>query len=101
MFVRATALDIDETQKSQLGWMARAGTTPQKTAGKCQVILLASQGESNHWIAQQTGLSRPTILAARAAFSQRGIEGIGKPNERKRSRRALTPEVEQRFWIQL
>ena len=61
------------------------------------MILLASQGVSNHSIAQQTGLSRPTILAVRAAFTERGIEGIRRSKKRKRSRRALTPEVEQKI----
>ena len=59
--------------------------------------LLASQGVSNSPIAQRTGLSRPTILAARIAFTDRGIEGIRKSKKRKRSRRALTPEVEQKI----
>jgi transposase len=97
MFVRATALQVNEVQKRQLESMARAGITPQKTARKCEVILLASQGVSNYSIAQRTGLSRPTILAARVAFTQRGIEGIRKSKKRKRSRRALTPEVEQKI----
>jgi transposase len=97
MFVRATALQVDDVQKRQLESMARAGITPQKTARKCEVILLASQGVSNYSIAQRTGLSRPTILAARVAFTQRGIEGIRKSKKRKRSRRALTPEVEQKI----
>jgi transposase len=97
MFDRATALYVDEAQKSQLESLARAGTTPQKTARKCQVILLANQGVSNYAIAQRTGLSRPTILAARVAFTERGIEGIRKSKKRKRSRRALTPEVEQKI----
>src|SRR6202035_3526322 len=97
MFVRATALHVDEAQKSQLESMARAGTTPQKTARKCQVILLVIQGVSNYSIAQRTGLSRPTILAARVAFTERGIQGICKSKKRKRSRRALTPEVDQKI----
>jgi transposase len=97
MFVRATALQLDEVQKSQLESMARAGTTPQKTARKCEVILLASQGVSNCSIAQRTGLSRPTILAARVAFTERGIEGIRKSKKRQRSRRGLTLEVEQKI----
>jgi transposase len=58
---------------------------------------MASQGLSNHRIAQQTGLSRPTVLAARAAFAQRGTGGICEPQKRKRSRRVLTPELEQRI----
>src|SRR5512144_15611 len=97
MFDRAAALDIDEALERQLESLARAGTTPQRTARKCQVVLLARQGLSNHSIAQQTGFSRPTVLAVRAAFAQGGIEAIRKGKRRKRSRRALTAEVEQKI----
>src|SRR5271165_1215737 len=97
MFVPAAALTIDEGQKHQLESLLRAGSTPQKIVRRCQVILLASQGVANHSIAQQTGLSRPTILATRTAFSKRGDAGIGEPQRRKRSRRVLTPELEQRI----
>jgi hypothetical protein len=90
-------LTIDEGQKCQLESLLRAGSTPQKVACRCQVILLASQGVANHSIAQQTGLSRPTVLATRAAFAQRGTAGISAPQKRKRSRRVLTPELEQRI----
>ncbi|MGH3849994.1 MAG: IS630 family transposase [Pseudonocardiaceae bacterium] len=97
IFVRASALKLDEAQKRQLESLARAGATPQRTARKCRAILLASQGASNRSIAQQTGLSRPTILAARAAFVERGVAGIRKLKQRSRSRRALTPEIEQKI----
>src|SRR3989454_3678043 len=95
MFTRAAALRIDEAQKQQLESWARAGTTPQRVARKCEAILLASQGVSNHSIAQQTGLSRPTVLATRAAFSRRGCEALRQPQKRQGSRRVLTSEVEQ------
>src|SRR2546426_2110487 len=95
MFTRAAALRIDEAQKQQLESWARAGTTPQRVARKCEAILLASQGVSNHSIAQQTGLSRPTVLATRAAFGRGGLPALRQPQKRKRSRRVLTAEVEQ------
>jgi DNA-binding CsgD family transcriptional regulator len=95
MFTRAAALAVDEAQRRQLKALARAGTTPQGTARKCQVILLASEGMSNHAIAQQTGLSRPTILAARSAFGKRGVEALSEPQKRKRAPRVLTAELEQ------
>jgi len=97
MFVSAAALTIDEGQKQQLESLLRTGATPQKIVRRCQVILLASQGASNHSIAQQTGLSRPTVLATRAAFAKQGTAGICAPQKRKRSRRTLTPELEQRI----
>ena len=74
MFKRATALAIEEGQKHPEEFLARAGTTPQRLARKCEAILLASQGVSNYAIARQTGLSRPSVLATRAAFTQGGIE---------------------------
>jgi transposase len=97
MFTRAAALMINERQRQQLESWTRAGTTPQRVARKCEVILLASQGISNHAIAQQTGLSRPTILAARAAFARGGCEALRHPQKRHRSRRVLTSELEQKI----
>src|ERR1700693_4010464 len=97
MFARAQALTVGEKQKNQLEALIRSGSTPQRTARRCQVVLMASQGLSNHLIAQQTGLSRPTVLAARATFAKRGTAGICEPQKRKRSRRVLTPELEHRI----
>lgn len=97
MFIRAPALMIDENQRQQLEAWARDGRTPQRMARKCRVILLASQGISNHAIAQETGLSRPTVLALRAAFSHRGCDALRRSPERHRSRRVLTSELEQRI----
>ena len=97
VFVAATALDVNESQIRQLESWAQAGTTPQRIARRCRVILLASQGMPNRAIARQTGLSRPTILAVRAAFAKHGIEVVRKSKVRKRSGRALTAEVERKI----
>lgn len=97
MFTRAAALPINEGQKQQLESLVRSGTTPQGTARKCEVILLANRGLPNHSIARQTGLSRPTVLAARAAFAKRGIEAIRERPPRKRAGRTLTPELERKI----
>jgi transposase len=97
MFTRAAPLTIDESQKQQLESWARAGITPQRLARKCEVVLLASQGVSNYAIAQQTGLSRPTVLATRAAFARGGCQALRQPQKRKRSRPVLSPELEQKI----
>lgn len=97
MFTPAAALAVDRAQKLALESLARAGTTPQMLARKCRVILLASAGVPNNGIAQQTGLSRPTVIAVRAAFERGGVEGIRQSQKRRRSRRVLTPELEKRI----
>jgi transposase len=95
MFARAAALAPDPTVKRQLESLARAGTTPQRLARKCQVILLASEGVPNQSISQQTGLSRPTVIGTRAAFRSAGIEGLCQFQKRRRPRPVLRPELEQ------
>src|SRR6266508_6989561 len=97
MFTPADALSLDSSQKRVLESLARAGSTPQLLARKCKVILLASEGAPNNAIAQQTGLSRPTVIATRSAFVGGGLEAIRRRQKRKRSRRVLTPELEQRI----
>jgi len=44
MFPRAAALTVDEGQKGLQDSLARAGSTPQLLARKCELILLASRG---------------------------------------------------------
>jgi transposase len=61
------------------------------------VILLASAAVPNNAIAQQTGLSRPTVVATRAAFALQGVDALRQRQKRKRSRRVLTPELEQKI----
>ena len=97
MFTPAPPLAIGAAQKQQLETLARAGTTTQRVAQRCQVILLASHGMANRAIAQHTGLSRPTVLATRAAFVQGGIEALRQRPRRKRGGRVLTPDGEQRI----
>ena len=66
-------------------------------ARKCRVVLLASEGISNNLIANQTGLSRPTVIATRTAFAREGLDAIQRRQTRKRSRRVRTPELEQKI----
>jgi transposase len=97
MFTPAVALPLSDSQRRELESLVRAGATPQRVARKCQVILLAADGMPNHAIAQQTGVSRPTVLAARAAFATGGIDGLRARQQRTRSRRARTADLEQKI----
>jgi transposase len=97
MFTPATALSLDPSQKQALKALDRAGNTPQAVARKCRVILLAAQGVPNNRIAAQTGLSRPTVIATRTIFAHGGVEALRRRPPRKRSRRVLTPELEQKI----
>ena len=97
MFAQAHILKLDDGQRRSLEAVARAGMTPQRVVRKCEVILLAGQGLSNSAIARQIGLSRPTVIATRAAFGQGGLEALRQPQRRRRSRRVLSAAVEQKI----
>jgi transposase len=97
MFAPAASISLEESQIQQLRVLARAGTTTQRVARRCRVLLLAQEGTSNSAIAQQLGLSRPTVNATRAVFLRGGIAAIQRDPKRKRSRRVLSKELEQRI----
>jgi DNA-binding NarL/FixJ family response regulator len=89
MFAAAAALSLPDGQKQLLESLARSGTTPQRLARKCEVILLSAQGLANNVIAKQIGLSRPTVIATRAAFQRAGVDALRRGKKRKRSRPVL------------
>src|SRR3954464_3743043 len=97
MRASAAALALSVGQKSELEGLVRNGNTPQKVAVRCRLLLLAHEGVANQSIAQQLNLSRPTILALRAAFAKDGMVAITGVRKRKRHARVLTPELEQRI----
>ena len=76
MFTPAAALSLDPLQKHTLESLARAGSTPQRLARKCEVILLAAEGIPNNAIAQKTGLSLSfaKMLSGANAFEISDIE---------------------------
>jgi len=93
----AAALLITPEQRQQLESLARAGSTPQSVARKCRVVLSAADGVPNNSIAQQTGLSRPTILGVRSAFSRQGVAAITARQKRHRKPSILSTTVEQKI----
>ncbi len=96
MFTPAVAASLTGEQRQELEKLARAGTTTQRLARRCQAMLLAAQGLPNQTIARQVGVSRPTMLAIRARFTAGGVEALRHDQRRHRSPRRLTPELEKR-----
>ncbi len=97
MFSPASPLAVSADQKRELEALVRNGNSSQKVALRCRLLLLAHQGVANHSIAQQLNVSRPTILALRAAFAQDGMAAVTGIRKRKRQGKVLTPELEQKI----
>jgi transposase len=97
MFTPAAALSLSDGQRSQIESLLRNGGTPQKVALRGRILLLAEQGLANLAIAQQLNISRPTVLAMRAAFALNGLEAITGVRKRKRQAKVLTAALEQKI----
>jgi len=97
MRASAPALVLSVGQKSELEGLVRNGSTPQKVALRCRLLLLAHDGVANQTIAEQLSLSRPTVLALREAFEKNGVAAVTGIRRRKRAGSVLTPELERKI----
>jgi transposase len=88
---------VNPDQKRELEALVRNGNSSQKVALRCRLLLLAHQGVANQAIAQQLNVSRPTVLALRAAFVKDGMAAVSGIRNRKRRAKVLTADLEQRI----
>lgn len=76
MWQACAALSATNTQKQQLAAWVRSGTTAQRVAFRCRIIVRAIAGESNNAIAQELRTSRPTVILWRQRFAQGGVAAL-------------------------
>lgn len=76
MWKNAINLEATEEQKQQLMAWVKAGTTQQRVAFRCRIVLLAIAGTANNAIAKQMGTSRPTVLLWRNRFEEGGQRAL-------------------------
>jgi transposase len=93
----APALALNAEQKAELEGLVRNGSSAQKVALRCRLLLMAHEGASNQSIADQLSLSRPTVIALRNAFAQSGLSAVTGIRKRKRAGTVLTAELEQKI----
>ncbi|MDQ6700947.1 MAG: helix-turn-helix domain-containing protein [Acidobacteriota bacterium] len=84
-------------QKTELEGLVRNGSSPQKVALRCRLLLMAHDGVANQSIANQLSLSRPTVIALRNTFTQSGLSAVTGVRKRSRAGKVLTPELEQKI----
>src|ERR1051325_1097708 len=97
MFTPAGPLTMSADQERELERLVRSGNSPQKAALRSRLLVVAHQGVPTRAIAAQLRISRPTVLAVRAAFIEDGLAAVTGIRRRKRSPKVLTPEVDTRI----
>lgn len=72
------AINLAPMARSQLEQWATAQGTPQQVALRCRIVLAALAGEDNVSIAQEQGVSRPTVQLWRKRVHEGGIGEVWK-----------------------
>jgi transposase len=99
----APPLAVSETEAESLRAMARAGTTEQRTALRAKIILRAAEGVANVAIADELGISVPTVGLWRTRFKERGLAGLADGATHWSTRRlakavGVSPNTILRIW---
>jgi transposase len=88
----AEALDVSEGQREVLDALARSQTLPFRVVQRARALLLAADGVSNVETAELVGVSRPTVLAWRADFAERGLVDFGEVRKGRGRRPSIPAE---------
>jgi transposase len=89
-------LVITEAERAELGRRVRAHTTPQRTAKRARVVLLAAEGMPNRQIAPLVGMNQHTVSHWRHRFEAERLAGL---EDRPRPGRPLVYGHDQRLRI--
>jgi len=89
-------LVITDEERAELQRRVRAHTTPQRTAKRARIVLLAADGLPNRQIAPMVGMNEHTVAQWRRRFAAEGLAGL---QDRKRSGRPLVYDHDQRLRI--
>jgi len=89
-------LVISEEERAELQRRVRAHTTPQRTAKRARVVLLAAEGVPNRQIAAMVGMNPHTVAQWRRRFQTERLAGL---SDRKRPGRPLVYDHDQRLRI--
>jgi len=82
----APALMLRDGDREELLRLTRASTVPAGLAQRARIVLLAADGIGNTAIAEQVGVSRPTVIGWRNRYQAKGIDGLADEDRAGRPR---------------
>ncbi|MCA1682376.1 MAG: IS630 family transposase, partial [Actinobacteria bacterium] len=74
----AEPLAVSDGQRQILESLSHSRVAAHRVVQRARVLLSAADGVSNSEISEVAGVSRPTVLAWRAQFTQDGLTGFGE-----------------------
>ncbi|WP_427017765.1 IS630 family transposase [Pseudarthrobacter sp. P1] len=88
----APALALGDVQREVLAALSRSQVASHREVQRAQVLLMASEGLANEWIARVVGVNPGTVRAWRARFAQDGLVKFGAVRA-GRGRKPVIPEA--------
>src|SRR4051812_46786746 len=92
----AAALPLRPGDRAELQRWLRSSSVRPRTAQRARLVLLAADGLPNHRIAQQAGVSRPTVALWRSRYAEQGLAGLWDRDRPGRPSRADTVSTADR-----
>jgi transposase len=74
----AKPLPMSDAQRDVLDILGRSQTAEHRLVQRAQSLLLAADGVPNSWIAEQVGISLPTVRQWRRDFAEQGLTRFGQ-----------------------
>jgi transposase len=82
----APGLVINDEDRAELVRLTRSSTVAAGLATRARIVLAAGSGMANTAIAEQVGVSIPTVLKWRRRFAAKGLAGLGDQTRSGRPR---------------
>lgn len=94
------ALLLEDAQREVLAALSRSQVASHREVQRAQVLLMASEGLANEWIARVVGVNPGTVRAWRARFAQDGLVKFGAVRA-GRGRKPVIPEskIAEIVWL--
>jgi transposase len=91
----AVVIELSNEERARLEAWSRRRKTAQALALRCRIVLAAADGAANGEIAEQLGISRPTVTKWRNRFAERRLDGLLDEPRPGRPRTVSDEQVER------
>jgi transposase len=93
----ARSIRLRRGDRQALQRLLRTRTTPQRLAERARIVLGAADGKPGHVIAEEVGVTRPTVQRWLDRYEQEGITALQEDRPRSGRPKKLTPEQEEQL----
>ena len=87
---------LNTAERAQLAAIVADRNRPRKHIERARIVLASADRQSAQWVAQSTGVSRPTVWRWQQRFAESGVEGLLRDKTRKPGKAPIAAETTAR-----